>query len=64
LASKQIVSGLLVDRQTSRISFVCSTDGGMDIEESRSQQRKDLSFSVDPATVSRHSGRRVASLLV
>ena len=29
----ELYLALLVDRQTSRISFVCSTEGGMDIEE-------------------------------
>ena len=30
---RELYLALLVDRQTSRISFVCSTEGGMDIEE-------------------------------
>ncbi|WP_296426951.1 ADP-forming succinate--CoA ligase subunit beta [Yoonia sp.] len=53
---------LLVDRQTSRISFVCSTEGGMDIEEvAASTPEKILSFSVDPATgYQAFHGRRVA----
>ncbi|MBF9043409.1 ADP-forming succinate--CoA ligase subunit beta [Rhodobacterales bacterium HKCCE4037] len=53
---------LLVDRQTSRISFVCSTEGGMDIEEvAASTPEKILSFSVDPATgYQPFHGRRVA----
>jgi len=42
---------LLVDRNTSRVSFVASTEGGMDIEEvAESTPEKILSFSVDPAT--------------
>jgi len=42
---------ILVDRQTSRISFVASTEGGMDIEEvAASTPEKIVSFSVDPAT--------------
>ena len=42
---------ILVDRQTSRISFVASTEGGMDIEEvAASTPEKIISFSVDPAT--------------
>jgi succinyl-CoA synthetase beta subunit len=41
----------LVDRTTSRIAFVVSTEGGMDIEEvARTQPDKIVSFSVDPAT--------------
>ncbi|WP_380057805.1 ADP-forming succinate--CoA ligase subunit beta [Falsihalocynthiibacter sp. SS001] len=53
---------LLVDRQTSRISFVCSTEGGMDIEEvAAATPEKILSFSVDPATgYQGFHGRRVA----
>ncbi|EKE45597.1 succinyl-CoA synthetase subunit beta [Oceaniovalibus guishaninsula JLT2003] len=56
---------LLVDRQTSRISFVCSTEGGMDIEEvAASTPDRILSFSVDPATgYQPFHGRRVAFAL-
>ncbi|SLN21645.1 Succinyl-CoA ligase [ADP-forming] subunit beta [Roseovarius litorisediminis] len=53
---------LLVDRQSSRVSFVCSTEGGMDIEEvAHSTPDKILSFSVDPATgYQAFHGRRIA----
>ena len=53
---------LLVDRQSSRVSFVCSTEGGMDIEEvAHSTPEKILSFSVDPATgYQAFHGRRIA----
>ncbi len=53
---------LLVDRQTSRISFVSSTEGGMDIEEvAHNTPEKILSFSVDPATgYQAFHGRRIA----
>jgi succinyl-CoA synthetase beta subunit len=53
---------LLVDRQTSRVSFVCSTEGGMDIEEvAHATPDKILSFSVDPATgYQPFHGRRIA----
>ncbi|WP_425091386.1 ADP-forming succinate--CoA ligase subunit beta [Tropicimonas sp. S265A] len=56
---------LLVDRQTSRISFVCSTEGGMDIEEvAAATPEKILSFSVDPASgYQPFHGRRVAFAL-
>ncbi len=55
----------LVDRASSRIAFVISTAGGMDIEEvARTQPDKIVSFSVDPATgVMPHHGRRVADAL-
>ena len=53
---------LLVDRQTSRVSFVASTEGGMDIEEvAHATPEKILSFSVDPATgYQAFHGRRIA----
>ena len=56
---------LLVDRVTSRISFVCSTEGGMDIEEvAADTPEKILSFSVDPATgYQAYHGRRIAFML-
>jgi succinyl-CoA synthetase beta subunit len=56
---------LLVDRQTSRVSFVASTEGGMDIEEvAESTPEKILSFSVDPATgYQAFHGRRIAFAL-
>ena len=53
---------LLVDRVTSRISFVASTEGGMDIEEvAEKTPDKILSLSVDPATgYQPFHGRRIA----
>ena len=56
---------LLVDRQTSRISFVASTEGGMDIEEvAENTPEKILTFSVDPATgYQPFHGRRIAFAL-
>ena len=55
----------LVDRATSRVAFVASTEGGMDIEEvARTQPEKILSFSVDPATgFMPHHARQVAHAL-
>ncbi|MGD0023639.1 MAG: ADP-forming succinate--CoA ligase subunit beta [Xanthobacteraceae bacterium] len=55
----------LIDRTTSRVAFVASTEGGMDIEEvARTQPEKILSFSVDPATgFMPHYARRVAGAL-
>jgi succinyl-CoA synthetase beta subunit len=62
---KELYLALLVDRQSSRISFVCSTEGGMDIEEvAASTPEKILSFSVDPATgYQAFHGRRIAFAL-
>ena len=59
---KEFYFAILVDRQTSRISFVASTEGGMDIEEvAESTPEKILSFSIDPATgYQGFHGRRIA----
>ena len=61
----ELYLALLVDRQTSRIAFVCSTEGGMDIEEvDASTPERILSFSIDPASgLSDFHGRRVAFAL-
>src|SRR5690606_12925949 len=63
--ARELYLALLVDRKTSRISFVASTEGGMDIEEvAEKTPEKILSFSVDPATgLSDFHGRRVAFAL-
>jgi succinyl-CoA synthetase beta subunit len=55
----------LVDRGTSRVAFVASTEGGMEIEEvAHTSPEKILSFSVDPATgFMPHYARRVARAL-
>jgi succinyl-CoA synthetase beta subunit len=55
----------LIDRSTSRVAFVVSTEGGMDIEEvAHKAPEKILTFSVDPATgIMPHHGRRVAQAL-
>ncbi|MEM8790342.1 MAG: ADP-forming succinate--CoA ligase subunit beta [Pseudomonadota bacterium] len=56
---------LLVDRETSRVSFIASTEGGMDIEEVAAETpEKILTFSVDPATgIQPLHGRKVAKAL-
>jgi len=63
--AKEFYLALLVDRQSSRISFVCSTEGGMDIEEVAARTpEKILTFTVDPASgLSDFHGRRVAFAL-
>ena len=55
----------LVDRETSRIAFVASTAGGMDIEEvARTHPEQIMTFSVDPATgIMPHHGRLLAQTL-
>lgn len=62
---RELYLALLVDRVSSRVSFVCSTEGGMDIEEvAASTPEKILSFSVDPATgYQPFHGRRIAFAL-
>ena len=60
--ARELYLAVLVDRVSSRISFVCSTEGGMDIEEvAANTPEKIISFSVDPASgISDFHGRRVA----
>jgi succinyl-CoA synthetase beta subunit len=61
----ELYLAILVDRQTSQISFVCSTEGGMDIEQvAHDTPDKILTFSVDPATgYQAFHGRRIAFAL-
>ncbi len=48
---KEYYISLLVDRSTSRVSFVASTEGGMDIEEvAHKTPEKIITLSVDPAS--------------
>jgi succinyl-CoA synthetase beta subunit len=63
--AKEFYLSLLVDRATSRVAFVVSTEGGMDIEEvARRTPEKIVTFSVDPATgVMPHHGRTIAKAL-
>ena len=63
--AKEFYLSLLVDRATSRVSFVVSTEGGMDIEEvAHHSPERITTFSVDPATgVMAHHGRTVAKAL-
>ncbi len=62
---KEFYLSLLVDRETSWVSFVVSTEGGMNIEEvAHNTPEKIVTFSVDPATgVMSHHGRTVAQAL-
>jgi succinyl-CoA synthetase beta subunit len=63
--AKEFYLSLLVDRETSRVAFVVSTEGGMDIEKvAHDTPEKIVTFSVDPATgIEPHHGRRVAAAL-
>jgi succinyl-CoA synthetase beta subunit len=49
--ARELYLSLLVDRETSRVAIVASTEGGMDIEEvAATQPDKIVSFSIDPAS--------------
>jgi succinyl-CoA synthetase beta subunit len=63
--AKEFYLSLLVDRETSWVSVVVSTEGGMDIEEvAHSTPEKIVTFSIDPATgVFPHHARRLAQTL-
>jgi succinyl-CoA synthetase beta subunit len=62
---KEFYLSALVDRETSRVSFVVSTEGGVNIEEvAHKTPEKIVTFSIDPATgVMAHHGRTVAEAL-
>jgi succinyl-CoA synthetase beta subunit len=63
--ARELYLSLLIDRETSRVSVVASTEGGMDIEEvAHSTPEKIVTFSIDPATgVMPHHGRTLAKAL-
>ena len=63
--ARELYLALLIDRNSSRIAFVCSTEGGMDIEEVAAKTpEKVLTFTIDPASgISGFHGRRVAFAL-
>jgi succinyl-CoA synthetase beta subunit len=62
---RELYLAVLIDRKSSRISFVASTEGGMSIEDvAHDTPEKILSFTVDPASgLSDFHGRRVAFAL-
>ncbi|WP_291867860.1 ADP-forming succinate--CoA ligase subunit beta [Bradyrhizobium sp.] len=62
---KEFYLSILVDRETSRVAFVVSTEGGVNIEEvAHKTPEKIVTFSVDPATgIMAHHGRTVAKAL-
>jgi succinyl-CoA synthetase beta subunit len=62
---KEFYLSILVNRETSEVSFVVSTEGGVNIEEvAHNTPAKITSFSVDPATgIMSHHGRAVAKAL-
>ena len=62
---KEFYLSILVNRETSEVSFVVSTEGGVNIEDvAHKTPEKIVSFSVDPATgIMSHHGRTVAKAL-
>ncbi len=62
---KEFYLALLVDRETSRIAVVASTEGGMDIETvAHDTPEKIHTITIDPATgIMPHHGRAVANAL-
>ena len=62
---REFYLSMLVDRQTARVAFVVSTEGGMDIEKvAHDSPDKIVTFSIDPATgVMPHHGRALARAL-
>jgi succinyl-CoA synthetase beta subunit len=63
--AKEFYLSLLVDRETSRVSVVASTEGGMSIEEvAHNTPDKIATFTIDPATgVWPHHGLMLATAL-
>ena len=62
---KEFYLSLLIDRATSRVSFIASTEGGMDIEQvAHDTPEKVINFTIDPATgFMPHHGRTLAKAL-
>ena len=63
--ARELYLSLLIDRETSRVSVVASTEGGMDIEEvAHATPEKITTFTIDPVTgVWPHHGLRLARAL-
>ncbi len=62
---RELYLSALVDRGTSRVSFIASTEGGMDIEKvAHDTPEKIVTLSIDPASgYSDFHGRKVAAAL-
>jgi succinyl-CoA synthetase beta subunit len=63
--AQELYLSMLVDRDTGRVAFVVSTEGGMDIEQvAHDSPEKIATFAVDPATgIMPHHGRTLAKAL-
>ena len=61
----ELYLSLLVDRGNSRVTFIASSEGGMDIEEvAETHPEKILSLGIDPATgLQPHHVRRLAAVM-
>ncbi len=62
---KEFYLSIIINRETSRVSFIASTEGGMDIEEvAHSTPEKVINFDIDPATgFMPHHGRTLSRAL-
>lgn len=62
---KEFYLSVLIDRETSRVSFVASTEGGMNIEDvAHDTPEKIVTFNIDPASgFMPHHGRTLARAL-
>ena len=62
---RELYISALVDRGTSRVAFIASTEGGMDIEEvAQHSPEKILTFQIEPAAgFQPYIGRNIASAL-
>jgi succinyl-CoA synthetase beta subunit len=62
---RELYLSALIDRASSRLAFICSTEGGMDIEEvAHKTPEKIVTLSIDPASgYSDFHGRKIAFAL-
>jgi succinyl-CoA synthetase beta subunit len=65
LIDREFYLSALLDRESSRVAFVASTEGGMDIEEvAKHHPERIMTLTVDEATgIMPHHGRRIAKAL-
>ena len=62
---RELYLSIIINRETSRVSFIASTEGGMDIEAvAHETPEKVINFDIDPATgFMPHHGRTLAKAL-
>jgi succinyl-CoA synthetase beta subunit len=63
--ARELYLSALIDRETSRVSFIVSTEGGMDIEKvAHDTPEKIITLSIDPASgYAPYHGRKIAFAL-